>query len=61
MKRMIWFSLSLIWCVCHAAGQTPQPRVAQTKPSTGAKNSQPKFKAIWEPVNYKEDLSLFDV
>jgi len=22
---------------------------------------KPKFKAIWEPVNYKEDLTLFDV
>jgi photosystem II stability/assembly factor-like uncharacterized protein len=25
------------------------------------KASQPKFKAIWEPVSYKEDLALFDI
>ncbi len=61
MKRLIWLFLSLVWCVSGATGQTPQPHVGQAKPSTGAKNAQPKFKAIWEPVNYKEDLSLFDV
>ncbi|HXW93954.1 MAG TPA: YCF48-related protein [Terriglobales bacterium] len=26
-----------------------------------AQAQKPKFKAIWEPVNYKEDLPLFDV
>jgi photosystem II stability/assembly factor-like uncharacterized protein len=29
--------------------------------STGLVAPPPKFKAIWEPVNYKADLKLFDV
>ena len=61
MKRLIWLFVSFVWCVCGASGQTPQARVSATRSSTGAKNAQPKFKAIWEPVNYKEDLPLFDV
>ncbi len=61
MKRSIWVLVSLVCCVCGAAGQTPQSRVSPTRPSTGPKNAQPKFKAIWEPVNYKEDVHLFDV
>jgi len=32
--------------------------LAQTQRSATVK---PKFKAIWEPVNYKEDVPLFDV
>jgi photosystem II stability/assembly factor-like uncharacterized protein len=32
--------------------------IAQAQHGATAK---PKFKAIWEPVNYKEDLALFDV
>jgi photosystem II stability/assembly factor-like uncharacterized protein len=35
------------------------------RPAAGAASkpagAQPKFKAIWEPVNYKEDLNLTDV
>lgn len=32
--------------------------MAQARSSATAK---PKFKAIWEPINYKQDLPLFDV
>jgi photosystem II stability/assembly factor-like uncharacterized protein len=61
MKRLIWLLVGLVWCVCGAAAQTPQARVGQTKPSNGAKNAQPKFKAIWEPINYPDDVSLMSV
>ena len=30
-------------------------------PAAAQSDSKPKFKAIWEAVNYKEDLPLFDV
>jgi photosystem II stability/assembly factor-like uncharacterized protein len=36
------------------AASAPSPAAAQ-------KAAQPKFKAIWEPVSYKEDLVLFDI
>ena len=58
MKRLIWLLVILVCGICGAAGQT-QPRT--TKPSTRAENAKPKFKAIWEPITYKEDLPLFDV
>jgi photosystem II stability/assembly factor-like uncharacterized protein len=60
MKPLIRLFASLVWCVAVATAQTPQSR-PQTKPSTAAKNAEPKVKAIWEPVNYKQDLALFDV
>ena len=59
MERLTLFFVGVVWCACGAAGQTPQPRA--TRPSAAAKNVAPRFKAIWEPVNYKEDISLSDV
>jgi photosystem II stability/assembly factor-like uncharacterized protein len=52
---VIFFGMSLTLAQ-GARATTPQ------KPATAAaKAAEPKFKAIWEPVNYKEDLTLFDV
>jgi hypothetical protein len=34
---------------------------AATGQSTAAAQAKPKFKAIWEPVNYTEDISLNSV
>ena len=34
---------------------------AGTPPAPAAQRGQPKFKAIWEPVNVKEDLALMSV
>jgi len=44
-------------------GQQPATRKAPAKPSAAPTkaDSQPKFKAIFEPVNYTEDLQLTDV
>jgi photosystem II stability/assembly factor-like uncharacterized protein len=61
MKRSIWLLVSLFCCIWGAAGQTPRSSAAPAKPSGGAENAPAKFKAIWEPVNYKEDLNLFSV
>jgi len=60
MKR-----LGLILALCGMSltfAQTPRAGTRAQHPTTAAqKASQPKFKGIWEPVNYKEDLNLFDV
>jgi len=61
MKRLLWLFVTLAWCVCSAAGQTPRPHAAAAKPTAGEKSAQPKFKAIWEPINYPDDLILMDV
>ena len=62
MKRSSWLLVGLVWFAWTAAAQQPRPKTVPSKPSvTAGKSSQPKFKAIWEPVNYKEDLTLFDV
>lgn len=44
-------------------GQQSAPRRAPAKPGAAPakRDSQPKFKAIFEPVNYTEDLQLTDV
>jgi photosystem II stability/assembly factor-like uncharacterized protein len=63
MKKMILFSLlcfSSFYVQAQVRGSNagpPQTRgqSAQTNPNT------PKFKAIWEPVNVKEDLQLMSV
>ena len=34
---------------------------ALAKPATPSSVEQPKFKAVWEPVNYNQDLKLTDV
>jgi len=62
MKRSTWMVVGLFFFASIAAAQQPRPKTIPSKPSvTSEKSSQPKFKAIWEPVNYKEDLTLFDV
>jgi photosystem II stability/assembly factor-like uncharacterized protein len=38
-------------------GQAPSKKTFPAKPAVG----EPKFKAIWEPANVKEDLELFSV
>ena len=55
--------LGLLLCFAGmAAAQQPKPKMAPAKPGAAAeKTAQPKFKAIWEPVNYKQDLTLTGV
>lgn len=59
MKRKLFASLLILCAVGLAAAQRP-PR--KTPPKTSAAPAtKPKFKAIWEMVNYKEDLNLTHV
>jgi photosystem II stability/assembly factor-like uncharacterized protein len=61
MKRSTWLFVIFVCCVCGAAGQTPRPRATPAKPAAAEKSARPKFKAIWEPINYPEDFWFQDV
>jgi len=62
MKRSISVLALVLCAVSFTFGQAQRAETSMQKPASAtAKTSQPKFKAIWEPVNYKEDLTLFDV
>ncbi|MGP0020311.1 MAG: WD40/YVTN/BNR-like repeat-containing protein [Candidatus Sulfotelmatobacter sp.] len=52
MKRSVSVLVLVFLGMSFALAQAPRAATATL---------QPKFKAIWEPVNYKEDLTLFDV
>jgi len=61
-KPVVFGSLSLFLAGVLLLGAAPafaQPK----KPSTqkAPADEKPKFKAIWEPVNYKQDIKLTDV
>jgi hypothetical protein len=61
MKRSLGLFVILVWCVGSAAGQKARPHPVPTKPGAAARSAQPKFKAIFEPVNYDQDVKLFSV
>jgi len=62
MKRFVSVLALVLYGMSLTLAQTPRAGTPAQKPTTAAqKASPPKFKAIWEPVNYKEDLVLFDV
>lgn len=63
MKRFVSMVALLVSSTSLAVAQAPPPGKAAKRPSVAAKTTspEPKFKAIWEPVNYKEDLILTDV
>lgn len=60
MKRPSWFLAGLLCFAWISGAQQTAPKTGASKPIVSpGQGSQPKFKAIWEPVNYKEDLNLF--
>lgn len=63
MKRFATISTLLLASTSFAVAQVPPPRKSAKRPTAAAQTAspEPKFKAIWEPVNYKEDLDLTDV
>lgn len=67
-RRWILMGLvaTLLWTPSHVRAQAPARRApthpgALHKPATPPGTEQPKFKGIWEPVNYSQDLRLTDV
>ena len=62
MKRALSaLTLVLVGTIIAAAGTSLARSQTQKQSTTASKSAEPKFKAIWEPVNYKEDLPLYDV
>jgi photosystem II stability/assembly factor-like uncharacterized protein len=62
MKRSVSVLALVLYGMSLTLAQTPKSGTPAQKPTTATqKASQPKFKAIWEPVNYKEDLKLTNV
>jgi photosystem II stability/assembly factor-like uncharacterized protein len=62
MKRFVSILALVLYGTGAALAQTPRTATpARKSTTTEQKASQPKFKAIFEPVNYKQDLSLLDV
>ena len=57
--RLIFALLVLSPCLVSQTATTRKP--AQSTAAGAQKATKPKFKAIFEPVNYKEDLTFFDV
>lgn len=57
-KSVRWFICFSLCASLAFAQQVSGKKATQAKTAPG---SQPKFKAIWEPVNVKEDLELMSV
>lgn len=61
MKRSILLAGMFFLAINGVAGQKARPRATSTKPSTPAQSAaKEKFKAIWEPVSYPDDVLLND-
>src|SRR5687767_4746099 len=61
MIRTVGLSLSFIpslLLVAGVAAQTPPAKKGATKAATPAAETQPKFKAIWEPIPFGKDIRL---
>jgi len=62
MKRFASVLALVLYSLSLTLAQTPRAGTpAQKSTPPAQRTSQPKFKAIWEPVNYKQDLTLTDV
>ncbi len=69
MQRRVLRNIStgvalLIWALPCMAQTRPQSRTSAQRPAalaTPAAQAQPKYKGIWEPVNYPDDVNLYSV
>jgi hypothetical protein len=61
MKQCASFLALMLVGVSLALAQSPAGTHPKKLTAAAQSDSKPKFKAIWEPVNYKEDLYLSDV
>jgi len=62
MKKCIQVWLAFMFACSIAMAQVaPAKPNARKAASPREQGQKPKFKAIWEPVNYKQDLALMDV
>ena len=59
-----WFAFLLVAAgasLAQQGGAVKAPSKGAPEASAPSKAEQPKFKAIWEPVNVKEDVKLVSV
>lgn len=62
MNRFTLMLALLVLSPCLVVSQTATTRKLAQSTAAGAQKASPaKFKAIFEPVNYKQDLTLLDV
>jgi photosystem II stability/assembly factor-like uncharacterized protein len=61
MKQPCLVLTLMLFGVSLAFAQTPTGSSPKKPMADAQTDSKPKFKAIWEPVSYKEDLNLFYV
>jgi photosystem II stability/assembly factor-like uncharacterized protein len=62
MKRFLSVPALILLGMTITVAGTLRAQTSAKKPTTTAqKPSQPKFKAIWEPMNYPDDISLQSV
>jgi photosystem II stability/assembly factor-like uncharacterized protein len=61
MRCLLGLSVILVCCAGSVAGWKHESGALQAKPAPASKASQPKFKAIFEPVNYPQDVKLADI
>lgn len=59
--KMRLAGMTLLAGVCAIAQQPKKQTPKEAKPSATAQKTEPKFKAIWEPVNVKDDIELRSV
>jgi len=52
---------ALVLLLALVGGSAAQPPSKKSTLAKGTSAAQPKYKAIWEPVNVKEDLKLLSV
>jgi photosystem II stability/assembly factor-like uncharacterized protein len=62
MKKCIGIWLAFVFASNLAVAQVAPAKTPAKKAASASEQSQkPKFKAIWEPLNYKQDLVFNDV
>ena len=62
MRQFKLFSVLAIVLLSSLTAQTKKAQAPKSPAATSSKaGEKPKFKAIWEPVNFKKDIELTDV
>jgi len=64
LLRSVCLLLATVMLVAAPSVSAQAPKKgekAPAKPAAGKAEEKPKFKAIWEPVNFKQDIKLTDV
>ena len=61
MKQVAILAVVTVYTFSVASAQTPARKSPVRKAPVPSSSTQPKFKAIWEPVNFNKDIELNSV